>query len=101
MPLATTHAVPHVLQLPASLVRSTSQPSAGSPLQSPKPAGQLLMPQLPSLHQGVPFLPSQILPQPPQLVTSLVVLVSQPLPRSPSQSAKPSTHMIWQTEPTQ
>ena len=87
VPLATTQSAPQVLQLLGSLVRLTSHPSDGSPLQSPNPAGQLLTPHFPMLHHGVPLPALQILPHMPQLLTSLSVRFSQPLERSSSQSA--------------
>src|SRR5258708_5843803 len=81
VPLAATQSAPQLLQLLTSLARLTSQPSDGSPLQSPKPAGQLLTPHLPMLHHGVPFPALQIFPHAPQLLTSLSVRFSQPFER--------------------
>ncbi len=99
VPLATTHKFPQVLQLFTSLVRLTSQPSDGSPLQSPNPAGHTLTPHLCRLHQGVaPPTAAHKLPHVPQLFTSFSVLVSQPFERLSSQSAKPGEHVIWHCE---
>jgi hypothetical protein len=84
------HAVPQAPQLVA-LVRGASQPSPGSPLQSPKPAAQLATPQTPPTQFGVPPAAEQTLPQAPQLVT-LLSDVSQPLLAMPSQSAYPAAH---------
>jgi hypothetical protein len=52
--------------------------------QSPHPASQLLISQLPVAHEAVAFGSEQAIPQPPQLV-SVVREVSQPSPGTPLQ----------------
>ena len=51
--LAGAHTEPHALQLFVSVLRLTSQPSERSPLQSAKPASQVLIPQAPNVHLAV------------------------------------------------
>lgn len=73
---------PHV----AGEFRFTSQPFAGLPSQSEKPALQLAMPHVPAtVHMPVAFAGEQLTPQPPQL---LLVLsrTSQPSDTRPLQS---------------
>jgi hypothetical protein len=77
-----------------------SQPSFGSPLQSPKPelhAGA----HTPPLQLVVPFAFEQAVPHAPQLPMSLPRLVSQPLETSPSQLPKPELQLIEQVLPEQ
>ncbi len=86
--LGKEHAVPHAPQCKVFTRVSTSQPLAGLPSQSPKPAAQV-MAQTPALHEALPFVDGQALPQRPQCAGALRVSTSQPLAGSPSQSAKP------------
>jgi hypothetical protein len=46
--------------------RDVSQPSAAPPVQSPQPASQPAMEQLPAMHVGVAWFVLQAFPQPPQ-----------------------------------
>jgi hypothetical protein len=72
------HAWPHAPQLLVSVFVLTSQPSAGLPLQSWKPALQVWTAQAPSWQAGVPLGTEQTAPHPPQLLASVFVLTSQP-----------------------
>jgi hypothetical protein len=83
--LARSHASPQAPQLTA-LVSGDSQPLAGLPSQSPKPAAQLAVPHAPLTQLGVPAAVEQELPHAPQALT-LFSEVSQPLLGRPSQSA--------------
>jgi hypothetical protein len=51
--LAGAQTDPHAWQLAVSVLRLTSQPSESSPLQSAKPASQVLIPHTPNVHLGV------------------------------------------------
>ena len=51
--LAGAHLAPQALQLAVSVLRLTSQPLAGFPSQSAKPASQVLIPHTPKAHLGV------------------------------------------------
>lgn len=83
------HWLPQAPQLPALVVRFTSQPSDATVLQSPNPLLQLAMAQAPATQAAVALGRLQAREQPPQLETSVRVLTSQPLDASPSQSAHP------------
>src|SRR6185436_17244622 len=80
---------PHAPQFRVSVLMLTSQPLAGPPSQSKKPALQLV------LH--APFMQAEdwlaaavhVLPQAPQFLSSVVALTSQPLLAPRSQSRKP------------
>ena len=82
---ARSHTLPQAPQL-ARVFSEVSQPLLDRPSQSPKPALQLEMPQVPPTQLGVPPVGEHTLPQMPQLFTSLLVWVSQPLFGLPSQS---------------
>src|SRR4051812_3274992 len=58
------------------------------------------MPHMSELQRGVAFAGLHTIPQAPQLPTLMSVLVSQPFVTSPSQSANPPLHAMWQAEPT-
>jgi hypothetical protein len=79
----------HILpQAPQFLCVSSgvSQPFIGLPSQSPKPSLHLAIPQVPIVHEGVPFMAVQAFSQRPQCVVDVLRLVSQPFVGSPSQS---------------
>ena len=102
VPLEATQRLPHVLQFLASVVRSVSQPSAGSPLQSPLPPGHTVSPHTLFLHHGVPpWVGVQVVPHLPQFWTSRETSFSHPLARSLSQSPNPVSHVIWQADSAQ
>src|SRR4051812_816361 len=89
---AFSQANAHVPQWVTSFARSTSQPSAGSALQSPKPGSQTRT-HFPAEQSGASWAAaSQATPQAPQLSMLVESAPSQPLPGSPSQSAKPGGH---------
>ena len=90
MPLATLHALPHVPQFDRLVRTSVSQPSATPPEQSPKPALQAAMPQLPAEQLGVPLATVHALPHAPQCDVLVRTLVSQPSATPPAQSPKPA-----------
>jgi hypothetical protein len=86
---------PQAPQLLGSLVTFVSQPSAASPLQSPNPALQVAISQVPLTQAGVACAAPQTWPHPPQLLMSLPpMLVSQPFAELPSQLAKPGLHVL-------
>jgi hypothetical protein len=93
---AGAHTLPQSPQDEVVVFRSTSQPSAGLPLQSPKPALQRSTVQVPAVHAAVAFPTRQALPQPPQLPTLDPRFTSQPLEATPSQSAKPALQVKLQ-----
>ena len=79
----------------------TSQPSAGFPLQSPKPESQV-KPQLPATHVVVELARfGQAFGHEPQCRTSVLRLTSQPSTALPLQSAKPALQVNPQVEPVQ
>jgi hypothetical protein len=88
--VAPEHALPHIPQLLA-LSRGVSQPLAGFPSQSPKPALQVAITHVPAAHATVAFASTHALPHIPQLL-ALFNGVSQPLAGLPSQSPKPTLH---------
>jgi hypothetical protein len=94
VPLATWHALPHVLQLVTLVVRLVSQPLLESPSQSPRPAPQAEIPHTPSTQLGVPPEALQMCPHVAQLFTSTFVLVSQPFVSSASQFANPALQVM-------
>ena len=69
------------------VVRSTSQPSAGLPLQSAKPALHAAMVQPPLLHAARALARVHAVPQLPQLVVLEPRFASQPSAALPLQSA--------------
>ncbi len=77
-----------VLQPPQlfTLVSASSQPSLGSPSQSPQLPWQVGE-HLPALHSVTACRASHLVPQVPQLPVSFCVLISQPLRGSLSQSS--------------
>lgn len=75
---------PHSPQFPSKR-SSSSQPSTGSPLQSPKPTSQAKL-HAPLRHRGVMWGGvGQALPHVPQSLTLVLVTVSHPLSTTPSQ----------------
>src|SRR5579872_2211220 len=89
----TLHALPHPPQLFGSVPVLSSQPSAGFPLQSPKPALHVPTVHVPPLQPGVSFCTGHDLPHPPQLAGSAFVLSSQPSWGLPLQSPNPVLHV--------
>ncbi len=80
-------------QLALSVFVFTSQPFAGLPSQSAKPALHAPIAQVPAAHVAPAFANEQRIPHPPQLFTSVArTFVSQPVLASPSQSANPAAH---------
>ena len=70
--LGRAHAAPQAPQWDALLVRSVSQPSAATPLQSPKPVAHRTIEHIPAVHPVVTALGrAQVAPQAPQLAGSM------------------------------
>jgi len=88
VPFGGAQDLPQAPQCCRLVPRSISQPSAGSPLQSPKPGAQLTE-QVPLAQDATPLVELQILPQPPQFAVSVVSRASHPSGYLPLQSAKP------------
>lgn len=95
---AAEHTLPQTPQRNVSFRRSASQPSAGIPLQSPRPAWHEATRHSPSPHMLVARASAHVAPHAPQFDT-VRVDVSQPLVGSPSQSAKPSSQESAHTPP--
>jgi hypothetical protein len=93
VPFVASQALAQAPQLAASTARFVSQPLAGSPSQSPKPALQLGL-QAPALHVVDPFGLTHALPQAPQFAALVAKLTSQPLAAFKSQSPKPLVHAV-------
>jgi hypothetical protein len=106
--------VVHPLQWVELFVVLISQPSPNVPLQSARPAAQVLTLQLlePQLTPVMLFEPTELLQfvppshlvvgpvvHPLQWVELLVVLISQPSPNVPLQSARPELHVSTVHEP--
>lgn len=90
---ARLHVRPHAPQCAAVVCVLTSQPSAGSMLQSAKPAAHNAMPHTPAVHPAVAFaMLMQPRPHMPQFMTLVCVLVSQPSVASMLQSPNPGAH---------
>ncbi len=88
-PLATTHALPQAPQWAGAVASSTSQPLAGSPSQSAKPASQVA-PQRESSQVAVACgRAGQALRHAPQWAGLAARSTSQPLAAAPSQLPKP------------
>jgi hypothetical protein len=68
---------------------SVSQPLLTIPSQSPKLALQLAIPQVPAVHEGVPFITVQARLHIPQCEGDVLTLVSQPSVAFMLQSPKP------------
>jgi hypothetical protein len=87
-PSATEQVRPQAPQLPALALRSVSQPSSASPLQSAKPASHVNA-QVPVSHDDDAWARvGHALPQRPQWATLVLVLVSHPLAMASSQLPK-------------
>ena len=82
--------LPQRPQCAAAPRRSTSQPFAGSPSQSPKPSSQRAMPQRPAAHTPVARAGAQARPQAPQWAAAVLRSTSQPVVALPSQSPRPA-----------
>ena len=89
VPLALLQASPQLAQL-ASVPRVVSQPAAA--VQSPKPALQVPMVQVPVAHDAAAFGKPHATPQSPQLVSERM-FVSQPFSTLVSQLLKPVAHV--------
>jgi hypothetical protein len=83
---AGAHILPHIPQCEVSVCVLVSQPFIALPSQLPKPALQLAIPQVPIVHEGVPFMTVQARLHIPQCEVSVCVLVSQPFMGLSSQS---------------
>ena len=83
--------VPQRPQLVLSVRVSASQPLAGAPSQSAKPAAQAAMAQAPAAQLAVALGSAHVRPHAPQLVALVARSVSQPVEARPSQSPKPPT----------
>jgi len=93
VPPAVEHLVPQALQLLISVLRLTSQPLAGLPSQSLKPALHAPMAQVPLLQVAAALANAHLVPQALQLLTSVLRLTSQPLVLfGASQFPKPAVH---------
>ncbi len=95
--LVREHATPQPPQLPSEL-SAVSQPFAGIPSQSAKPARQAYEHEDPEHETEELGLAGQAAPQPPQWLTLLVVLTSQPSAPLLLQSPKPPLHENPQAE---
>jgi hypothetical protein len=93
VPFAIAQVLPHEPQLAAFVCVFTSQPFAGFPSQSAKPALQLAIPQPPAVHTPVALAGAHAIPHPPQCASEVCVLTSQPLLALPSQFAKPALQL--------
>jgi len=87
--LPEAHALPQAPQWLELVARLTSQPSAGLPLQSAKPALQLPTRHAPATQAATALAGAQTVPQAPQLLTVVWVFTSQPSAAERLQSAKP------------
>lgn len=94
MAFGELHAWPHMPQLVALPVVSTSQPFAAAPSQSAVPVGHMPAAQTPAL-QTAPG-PMHACPQPPHALPLVDVSASQPFAASPSQSANPVSQVDTQ-----
>lgn len=83
-------AVPQLPQCAPSVAVLTSQPSAGSRLQSAYPAAQAVSTHAPAVQAVVACGSAQARPQAPQWAALVAVGISQPLAADPSQSPKPA-----------
>jgi hypothetical protein len=92
--LGRVHAPPQRPQCATLVRRSTSQPLAGLPSQSPKPALHAATTQPPAAHAAVALGSTQALPHTPQCEVLVVRLVSHPLAALPSQLPKPALQVI-------
>ena len=90
VPPAVEHFVPQALQLLISVLRLTSQPLAGLPSQSAKPALQVPIAHVPLLQVADALANVHLVPQALQLLTSVFRLTSQPLVGEASQLPKPA-----------
>ena len=96
----SVHTLPQAPQLSTSVVVATSQPSAGLPLQSAKPApqdGEHFVPELPVVQLVVPCALVHLAPQAPQLSVLSFRLVSQPSLTRLLQSPKPEVQVMEHT----
>jgi hypothetical protein len=93
VPFAMEQALPQAPQWPTVVLVLVSQPSAGLPLQLPKPGLQLATAQVPFTHAALPFAMEQAFPQAPQLLTSLPTLTSQPSATAPLQFTQPASQL--------
>jgi hypothetical protein len=90
--LGRLHARPHIPQLVAVVRVSTSQPFAGFPSQSAKPALHAAMVHAPAAHAAVALASEHVRPHIPQCTALMPRLTSQPLAALPSQLPKPALH---------
>lgn len=97
---SAAHAAPHAPQL-LEVVRSRSQPSSGSALQSPKPAWHSRpQPVAPQIGLACAGAAGHAVAQEPQCEASTATCTSQPSSTRPSQSAHPASHEPIAHEPS-
>jgi hypothetical protein len=86
VPLFAVHPFPHAPQCRALSMSDVSQPLLAFPSQLPQSSSQVI-PQVPAVQKGAPFVSSQALVQAPQFEEFVSVFTSQPSPGSSLQSA--------------
>ncbi len=91
---ANEHAMAHEPQCVASVWRLISQPLAGFPSQSAKPALHAPSTHAPMAHVEPAFGNEHVKPHAPQLDGSDVTLCSQPFDATRSQSPVPAGHIV-------
>jgi hypothetical protein len=91
--LGRLQARPQAPQCAAVVLRSVSQPLAALPSQLPRPIAQVVVPQTPIVHAGVPVIEEHALPQVRQCATELLRSASQPLALFVSQLPKPALQL--------
>jgi hypothetical protein len=100
--LGSAQAAPQAPQLVAAVWVSASQPSAATPLQSPKPAAQRTMLHTPAVQPAVVVLGgAQTVPQAPQLAGSMEVLAHWLTPPSPPQVTSGAAQVVPHAPPEQ
>jgi len=99
VPLAAVHVRPHTPQFVALVRVSTSQPLAGLPSQSAKPALHAPITQAPAAHMGAALAKLQARPHMPQFVALVRVSASHPLAALRSQSSKLVAHEVTAQAP--
>ena len=97
VPEGTVQSVPQPAQF-SNVRRSVSQPSPGLLLQSPQPASQVSIAQVPVLHVALAWGNEQGVPQSPQLLRSRSG-VSHPVVGSLSQFPHPASQLETKHSP--
>lgn len=91
--------MPQVPQFAVEFIKLTSHPSLTWLLQSPHPAVQFAMAQVPALQTAVDCAVGQTLPQVPQVLVEVNKLASQPLATDPSQLPQPASQLMMPHRP--